>query len=61
MTVLLLLLIVGGGSILPFVLLKKPWALKLWRRIRLVVVIYVLVIVISAVVRLVFNWDDFYG
>jgi hypothetical protein len=61
MKLLLLILIVGGGLIMPFVLLKRPWALRLWRRIRLIVFIYVLVIVLSAVVRLVFNWNDIYG
>ena len=61
MKLLLLILIGGGGLIMPFVLLKRPWALRLWRRIRLIVFIYVLVIVLSAVVRLVFNWNDIYG
>jgi hypothetical protein len=61
MKTLLLLLVLGGAVVLPFVFLKQPWAVKLWRRIRLVIVIYVLVIFFSAVVRLVLNWDSFYG
>jgi hypothetical protein len=61
MKVLFLLLILGGAAVLPFSLIKAPWAVKLWRRIRLIVVIYVLVIVFSAVLRLIFNWDDIYG
>ncbi len=61
MKVLFLLLVLGGAIILPFTFLKRPWALRLWRRLRLIVVIYVIVIIISAVLRLVFNWDDIYG
>jgi len=61
MKLLFLLLILGGVVVLPFTLIKAPWAVKLWRRLRLIVVIYVLVIIISAVLRLVFNWDDIYG
>ncbi|HLF76815.1 MAG TPA: hypothetical protein VJB57_04935 [Dehalococcoidia bacterium] len=61
MKTLLLLLVAGGAVMLPFVFLKQPWAIKLWRRLRLVIVIYVIVIFISAVVRLVLNWDEFYG
>ena len=61
MKTLLLLLLLGGAVVLPFAFLKQPWAVKLWRRMRLVIVIYVLVIFISAMVRLVLNWDEFYG
>ena len=61
MKVVFLLLVLGGALILPFTLIKAPWAVKLWRRIRLVVVIYILVIIMSAVLRLAFNWDDIYG
>jgi hypothetical protein len=61
MRTLLLLLLLGGAITLPFVFLKRPWAVKLWRRIRIVIVLYVLVILISAIARLLINWDDFYG
>jgi hypothetical protein len=61
MRVLLLLLIAGGLTTLPFVWLKQPWAVQLWRRVRVVLVIYALVILLAAIVRLVFNWDAIYG
>ena len=61
MKLLFLLLVLGGVVILPFTLIKAPWAVKLWRRLRLIIIIYVLVIVLSAVLRLIFNWDDIYG
>jgi len=61
MRVLIIVLLLGGLAIVPFVYLRKPWALRIWQRIRLVVVIYVLVIVLAAVLRLLFNWEDIYG
>jgi hypothetical protein len=45
----------------PFVVTKRPWALGFWRRVRLVIVIYALVVFLSAVVRLVTGWGDIYG
>jgi hypothetical protein len=61
MKLLLLLLILSVIVTLPFVWLKRPWALRLWRQARLIAVIYALIILISAIVRLVFNWDAIYG
>jgi len=61
MRVLLILLLVGGLSLMPFVMLKQPWALRIWRRIRLFFVIYAAVIVVSAIVALLFRWDAIYG
>jgi hypothetical protein len=58
---LLLLLVAGGALLLPFMFQRRPWALRLWRRLRLIIVVYVLVILVAAVVRLVLNWDDIYG
>ena len=57
----LFLLLAGGLAVAPFAFLRRPWALRLWRRFRLVLVIYVLVIVTSAIVSLVLRWDDIYG
>jgi hypothetical protein len=59
--ILFLLLLISGLAILPFVALKRPWAIKLWRRFKLVVVIYAVIIVVSAIVGLVFRWDSIYG
>jgi hypothetical protein len=58
---LLLLAIIGALLVAPFLKLKQPWAVKLWRRVRLFFVIYVVVIFLAAVVRLALNWDAIYG
>jgi capsular polysaccharide biosynthesis protein len=46
---------------LPFVWLRRPWALMLWHRAKLIAAIYALVILISAIVSLVVRWEDIYG
>ena len=61
MKVLLLIMVLSILATLPFVLLRKPWAIVLWRRAKLVAVIYALIILTSAIVRLVFGWEDIYG
>jgi hypothetical protein len=61
MRVLLLLMLISGVAIAPFVMLRQPWAVSIWRRIRFVVVLYAVVILVSAIVALVFRWDSFYG
>ena len=48
-------------AILPFVWLKRPWALRLWHRAGLIAAIYALVVLLSAIIRLVFNWHAIYG
>ena len=58
---LLFLLLASALAVAPFALLRRPWAVRIWRRFRLVLVIYVLVIVTSAIVSLVLRWDDIYG
>jgi hypothetical protein len=59
--ILFLLLVVSGLAILPFVALKRPWAIKLWQRFKLLVVIYAVVVAVTAIVSLIFNWDGIYG
>ena len=61
MRILLLLMLASGLAIAPFVMLRQPWAMTIWRRIRLVIVIYAIVILVSALVTLVFRWDQIYG
>jgi hypothetical protein len=61
MKLLLLIMVVSILATLPFVLLRRRWAIVLWRRAKLVAVIYALIILTSAIVRLVFGWDDIYG
>ena len=59
--VVLLILLVAGLAILPFAMLKQPWALKIWRRLRMALVVYAVVILVAAIVALVFRWDEIYG
>lgn len=61
MRVLLLLLVVGAMLLAPFVALKQPWAVRMWRRVKKLFFVYVLAISISAVVWLILRWEDFYG
>jgi hypothetical protein len=58
---LLLIMLLSIVATLPFVWLRRPWAITLWRRAKLVVAIYALVILVSAIVSLIFRWDDIYG
>lgn len=61
MRFLLLILLAGTAAVLPFVLLKRPWALRLWGRTRVLFVIYALVILLAATLGLIFRWEQFYG
>ena len=61
MKILFLLLIISGLAIMPFMAIRKPWALRLWRRFKMVVLAYVLVIFVLAIYRLATNWDAIYG
>ncbi|HEU0073059.1 MAG TPA: hypothetical protein VFS30_03540 [Dehalococcoidia bacterium] len=61
MKILLLLMVLSLAALIPFVVLRKPWAVTLWRRMKLIIVIYALVIAAAGIVRLVFSWDDIYG
>ncbi len=58
---LVLLLLAGGLATLPFLFLRQPWAVRLWRRARLLAVIYAIVILVSAIVALILRWDAIYG
>ena len=48
-------------SLVPFVILRRPWAVRLWRRLKLIIVVYAIIIAMAGIVRLVLNWDDIYG
>jgi hypothetical protein len=61
MKVLLFLLITGALLLGPFVALKKPWAVKLWGRTKMLFWVYVLVITASAIFWLLMRWDEYYG
>jgi hypothetical protein len=61
MGLIILIMILSVIAILPFVWLRKPWAVAIWRNAKMVAVLYALIILVSGIVRLVFNWDDIYG
>jgi len=61
MKVLLFLAIVAALLLAPFVMLRRPWAVRAWQRIKSFFVVYVVVIAVSAAVWLYLRWDDFYG
>ena len=59
--ILLLLMVLSLISLVPFVILRRPWAVRLWRRLKLIIVVYAIIIAMAGIVRLVLNWDDIYG
>jgi hypothetical protein len=61
MRILLLLLIAGALVLMPFLALKKPWAVRAWRQLKLLVVAYVIAVFAIAVYWLITRWDEFYG
>ena len=61
MRVLLIVLILSALAMSPFLFLRRPWALRMAHRIRLLFLLYDIVIIVSAVVSLVFRWDEVYG
>ena len=61
MGLIVLIMILSIVAILPFVWMKRPWAIAIWRRAKLIAVLYALIILVSGIVRLAFNWDDIYG
>ena len=58
---LLAFMLLAGLALVPFVMIRQPWALTWWRRLRIAAIIYVVVILVSAIVALVFRWDEIYG
>ncbi|HLG12260.1 MAG TPA: hypothetical protein VI876_10930 [Dehalococcoidia bacterium] len=61
MKLFLVIGLLGLVGFMPFVVLRRPWAVRLWSQIKLVVVVYVIVVFMAALLRLVFNWGDIYG
>jgi hypothetical protein len=57
----LLTLIAAGLTTLPFLFLKQPWAVGFWRKVQIVLVVYAVVIFVSAIIALIARWDDIYG
>jgi hypothetical protein len=58
---LLLIGLVGAIGLAPFVVIKRPWAVRIWSQIKLFVVVYIVVVLLAGILRLVFNWEDIYG
>jgi hypothetical protein len=61
MRYLLFLLVFGWLALSPFVFIKRPWALRMLKRVRTGFFIYVVVIVTAAIIALVMRWEQFYG
>jgi hypothetical protein len=59
--VLLLLAVVALVLAGPFAAIRQPWAVRIWKKLRLFLFAYVLVIVLVAALRLIFGWDELYG
>ena len=47
--------------LVPLYRMRVRWVVDLWRRTKLIVVIYCIVVFIAAVTRLIFNFDTIYG
>jgi glucose-6-phosphate-specific signal transduction histidine kinase len=58
---LLLLMVLSLVGLVPFVVLRKRWAVRLWRQLKIIILVYAIVIAISGIMGLVLNWNDFYG
>lgn len=61
MKFLLLLMVLSLVGLVPFVVLRKPWAVRLWRQLKIIILVYAIVIAVSGIMGLVLNWNDFYG
>jgi hypothetical protein len=59
---LLIALVIGAVVLMPMVtMFKLPWAIGLWRKLKLLLLIYALVILASAIAGLILRWDEIYG
>ena len=61
MKLLILIGLLGFVGLMPFVVIRRPWALRLWRKVKFVFVAYVLVVLFVGIYRLAVNWDAIYG
>jgi hypothetical protein len=58
---LLIFGVVIAVTLIPLYRLRVRWVVDLWRRAKLVVVIYCVVVFVAAITRLIFNFDAIYG
>ncbi|MDH3664824.1 MAG: hypothetical protein OEU92_33225 [Alphaproteobacteria bacterium] len=54
-------MVVSLASLIPFVVLRKPWAVSLWRRLKTIIVVYAIIIATAGIVRLIMDWESIYG
>ena len=61
MKALLLLTVAAGIILVPLYRMRVRWVVDLWRRVKLIAIIYCVVVFVAAVSRLIFNFDAIYG
>ena len=61
MKALLILGVVVAVILVPLYRLHVRWVVDLWRRTKLIVVLYCVIVFVAAVLRLIFNFDAIYG
>ena len=61
MGVIVLVMVLSVVALLPFVWMRRPWALAIWSRAKLIAVLYAVIILLAGIYRLVIGWDDIYG
>jgi len=54
-------MVVSLLALIPFVILRKPWALTIWRRLKIIIVVYAIIIATVGILRLIITWEDIYG
>jgi len=59
--ILLLLMVLSLIALIPFVVLRKPWAITVWRRLKMIILVYAIVIATAGILRLIISWEDIYG
>ena len=61
MRLLIIGLTAAALGLAPFVMLRRSWALRVWQKVKLLLVAYVIVMIISAIFWLISRWDTIYG
>jgi hypothetical protein len=58
---LIIIGLLGLVGLVPFVVIRRPWAVRIWSKVKFIVVAYAIAILVIAVYRLATGWDDIYG
>jgi glucose-6-phosphate-specific signal transduction histidine kinase len=61
MGLIVLVMVLSLVALLPFVWMRRPWAVAIWSRAKLIAVLYAAIILLAGIYRLVTGWDDIYG